>query len=1345
MSTFENDLRLEEIGTGERAGTWGTATNVNLELIANALSYSATGEIIANSSSTVITMQDAVADEARCLYLKLTGGGANQDEVTLAPNTLSKVWMIENTTSRTLTIKQGSANAADKVVILAGQVKIIATDGAGSTGKVHDLMQDLAVPDLFVDDDLTMQSDGAVLGFGENKDVTLTHVHNTGLLLNDAMKVQFRDAAIFIGSSGADVLDIASDGVINLAAANDVVIPVNVGLHFTDVNEKIESNGTDLTINSGAKINLTATSDVHIPVNIGLVFGDGGEHIETNNTNLTITSGGNVVVAATLLDVNGNLDVSGTITLGSGAVINETDLEKLDDITNGTVAANKALVVDSNKKLNELLVDDVTIDGKVITMLGSTSDTVVLTAAANGAFSLVTTDGTAAAANIQITADGTAELAGTTVTLDSSGTIALEATSDVIIPVNVGLHFTDADEKIESDGTDLTINSGADINLTATTDINIPSNVGLTFGVDGEKIEGDGTNLAINSSGDVNITATTVDLDGALEVSGTTAQVGVLTTTAATVFNGGFAANDGSTITTADDTDTLSLISTDAGVSAGPNLRMYRNSGSPAVGDILGVIDFEGRNLGSEDVIYAEIVTQANVVVDGSEDGSYYVNTMVAGALTNRINLIPAVTIFNDEGKNIDFRVESDNTAHLLFVDGGEDVVGIGTPTPVPSNVAYKRAALHIHQEQGGASGSQIHMTNDATGAAAGNGMFIAMWQDDDVYFTNQESDGNIKFATGGNNNVLVLNANGSLSTTTAGSNNLRLGLNAGEAILQNGDFNVVVGDNAGTGITTGDENTFIGYDSGKAVTTSTGNTALGFSSLITNIKGSKSVAIGRAALQVQNPVDGNGAPAAADMHNTAVGYAAGESVTTGVENTLVGGLAGDALTIGFQNVALGYLALSQAVGSCTNVAIGTAALTTANAGNSAVSTNNTAVGHLAGTAVTDGTANTLIGAAAGDALQTGSGNTLLGFNAGGATTGNNNVIVGQAGQVQVGVNDTVAMGDGALQANTESNNNTAIGRSALRVHNIDGDGNNTAVGFEAGILVNSGHSNTFLGSGAGGNVTSGDSNIMIGKDIDAASPGADGQLNIGGMITGTGGAGGPVTIPGDLNVTGVGTLSADSGKLAINSAGSNLVFKVGGTTEINIDGTHIYPQSSGGQDLGSTGNKFKDVHLSGNVIIGTSGKGIDFSTGGGSGANLLDEYEEGTWTPALAYTTPGNSSFGYSTQLGSFTKIGNICYCTTDLRFSAFSKGNASGALHMTGLPFDTANFNNFRRANCIPVFLNWPYATTDGQISVFSTFTNGTAAGSLFTMRSDAADVAINDPDANSMLFATFWYYTA
>ena len=105
---------------------------------------------------------------------------------------------------------------------------------------------------------------------------------------------------------------------------------------------------------------------------------------------------------------------------------------------------------------------------------------------------------------------------GTDLTVASGGAINLTATTDVVVPTNVGVTFGTG-EKIEGNDTDLTVTSGADINLTATSDINVPTDVGITFGDDGEKIEGNGTNLTISSSAIATVDAGTdivLDADG---------------------------------------------------------------------------------------------------------------------------------------------------------------------------------------------------------------------------------------------------------------------------------------------------------------------------------------------------------------------------------------------------------------------------------------------------------------------------------------------------------------------------------------------------------------------------------------------------------------------------------------------------------------------------------------------------------------------------------------------------------------------------------------------------------------------------------------------------------------
>ena len=138
----------------------------------------------------------------------------------------------------------------------------------------------------------------------------------------------------------------------------------------------------------------------------------------------------------------------------------------------------------------------------------------------------------------------------------------------------------------------------------------------------------------------------------------------------------------GLTITTSDNTDQLSLVSTDADANSGPNIRMYRNSSSPADGDVLGAIEFEGRNDNSEDIIYAELFAETYDVSDGTEDGRFFIKTIVGGTRTHRMYMNFNETNFNESGADIDFRVESSNNANMLFVDAGNDRVGIGTATP---------------------------------------------------------------------------------------------------------------------------------------------------------------------------------------------------------------------------------------------------------------------------------------------------------------------------------------------------------------------------------------------------------------------------------------------------------------------------------------------------------------------------------------------------------------------------------------------------------------------------------------------------------------------------------------
>jgi hypothetical protein len=135
MATYVNNLRLKEITTGDEDGTWGTSTNTNLELITDALGYG-TKQFAADSNET-FTIPDATADGARALYLKFTSAVSltGTRTATLGPNTVSKMWMIENATTggQSIAIKQGSGA---EVTIGTGEKVFVYTDGAGTGAAV---------------------------------------------------------------------------------------------------------------------------------------------------------------------------------------------------------------------------------------------------------------------------------------------------------------------------------------------------------------------------------------------------------------------------------------------------------------------------------------------------------------------------------------------------------------------------------------------------------------------------------------------------------------------------------------------------------------------------------------------------------------------------------------------------------------------------------------------------------------------------------------------------------------------------------------------------------------------------------------------------------------------------------------------------------------------------------------------------------------------------------------------------------------------------------------------------------------------------------------------------------
>jgi hypothetical protein len=252
-STYVNDLRLNEMATGDGSGTWGTTTNTNLELIAEAFSYG-TEVITTNADTHTTTIADGATDPGRSLYLKYTGTLDSACTITIGPNTVSKVWIIENGTSgsQNIIISQGSGA---NITIPAGDTKVVYSDGAGAGAAFFDAFASLSVVDLKVQDDLTVTDDASIGG-----DATITGTlgvtgNITGTLAT-AAQPNITSVGTLTGFTSTGIDDNADATAITIDSSE------NVGIGNTSPSAKFTNyKNTSISGSAGATLSLELNTE----------------------------------------------------------------------------------------------------------------------------------------------------------------------------------------------------------------------------------------------------------------------------------------------------------------------------------------------------------------------------------------------------------------------------------------------------------------------------------------------------------------------------------------------------------------------------------------------------------------------------------------------------------------------------------------------------------------------------------------------------------------------------------------------------------------------------------------------------------------------------------------------------------------------------------------------------------------------------------------------------------------------------------------------------------------------------------------------------------------------------
>ena len=496
-------------------------------------------------------------------------------------------------------------------------------------------------------------------------------------------------------------------------------------------------------------------------------------------------------------------------------------------------------------------------------------------------------------------------------------------------------------------------------------------------------------------------------------------------------------------------------------------------------------------------------------------DGGEYISADNGGDLTiaagTALNITADVIDLSDATKDVTLNAAVDALnfdSNTLSIDASNNRVGIGTASPseiLHLSTTGATTTLQISSGTGSSTTgiSQIYFASKDEHGGNTHQSYIKSTIDGGsstsatkMSFHNRDSGGTVQ-------EYLTIKADGSIVPASAGTLNTHYGDGAGDAIQSGGNYNTLIGHDAGGAITTGDANVLMGDSAGDAITIGVNNCAIGNDALTAEDVGNNSTALGNAALASQNSDSNNeltentgvgyaagyynvtgtgntsvgyysmvGASGNSHSDNTALGAYSGTAITGADSNVLVGYRAGDALTTGSNNVAMGKHALGNNTDVDKCVAIGNAAMSQSNITSAA--DGSVAVGYFALGNLTTGENNIAIGNAA-----------LIGH-----TTGHRNIAIGRdaMGDTDSGSNaldsdDNIFIGlqaGGGAWANAKSEYNVVVGNYALDAQ-LNGASSNICVGYGTGTAVIGGSGNIIAGHNAGNTVSSGSNNVLIG------------------------------------------------------------------------------------------------------------------------------------------------------------------------------------------------------------------------------------------------------------------------
>lgn len=183
---------------------------------------------------------------------------------------------------------------------------------------------------------------------------------------------------------------------------------------------------------------------------------------------------------------------------------------------------------------------------------------------------------------------------------------------------------------------------------------------------------------------------------------------------------------------------------------------------------------------------------------------------------------------------------------------------------------------------------------------------------------------------------------------------------------------------------------------------------------------------------------------------------------------------------------------------------------------------------------------------------------------------------------------------------------------------------------------------------------------------------------------------------------------------------------------------------------VGNPSTRFGDQTINnGDLVIGTAGDGIDFSANtpaAGMTSQLLDWYEEGTWTPQYTNTTPPTTPYTMTIYSATYTRIGRQVTVRAFIATSDVNITGASGELSISGLPFAPASSNAAYSAANVGILANWTTYPAFGYVAGDSKiYLEKRAASNGASANMTAADLVAGATAGQNLMMITATYFTA